>query len=182
MIFCERGIAVDGVFPDLESVGAKIDFGIGIAVQDSGLFGEQVAHGLLVAVVLKERFVGANDFLVFLEPLANTGAKANDPLYAISRKKAVAEDSFRFLADTIHTTGPLDQPDDRPGQIEIHDDGPVLKVLAFGKHIRGDQDVNFLFGGNFLRFSFATGLNRQAIWVGSSLSPVTAASLRMPRH
>ena len=51
----------------------------------------------------------------------------------------------RLLADPVNTPGPLDQTNDRPGQIEIDHNRAILKVLPFGEHIGCDQDVQFAF-------------------------------------
>lgn len=59
----------------------------------------------------------------------------------------MAEDSIRTLADTIHAPRPLDEPDDRPGQVVIDDDCAILKVLAFRKYIGGNEHAEFVAGG-----------------------------------
>ena len=52
-------------------------------------------------------------------------------LHAVSRKEGVGENLCGLLTDTIHATGALDQTDDGPRQVEVHDDGAILEVLAF---------------------------------------------------
>ena len=62
-------------------------------------------------------------------------------------QEGIAENLFRFLADAIHAARALDEADDGPGQIEIHDDGGILEVLAFAEDVGGDQHAEFLGGG-----------------------------------
>ena len=50
--------------------------------------------------------------------------------------------SVRLLADTVDTTSTLDDPDDRPGQVVVHDDVAVLQVLAFREHIGSNKDID----------------------------------------
>ena len=177
----QLGVAVDGVLPDLVGVGSQVHLGVLVAVQDAGLLGEQVADDLVVPVVLKEGLIGADDFGVLLQALADAGAQADDPFNAVGRQEGVAEDLLGLLADAVHAAGALDKPDDRPGQIVIDDDGAVLEVLAFAEHVGGDQDAKFVLRGNLVALVVADRAEspRQRSWVDDS--PVTPASAVMPR-
>ena len=94
--FLERRVAVDGVFPDLEGEGTEIDFVVGLAVENSGLLREQIAHGLFIRIVLEERLVSSDNLRILPEPLTDTGTKPDDSFNAVGRKKAVAEDILRL--------------------------------------------------------------------------------------
>ena len=111
----------------------------------------QVEDGLVVPVVLEERLVGADDFGVLLEPLANARSQADDPLDA----RRPAGRSSREFFPTSGRCGPrgrpLDQADDRPRQVVVDDDGAVLEVLAFAEHVGRDQDSQLLFRGDTCR-------------------------------
>ena len=98
--------------------------------------------------VLEKGFVRADDFGVFLETLADARAQADEALDALGRQKRVAENFLGFLADTIHAARALNEADDGPRQIEVHDDGGVLEVLAFAENVGGDQHAEFFGGRN----------------------------------
>ena len=84
--FSQAGVGVDGVLPDLVGVGGEVDLGVGVAVEDAGLLVIQVENRPVVAVVLEERLVGADDLGVLLEALADARAQADDPLDAVGRE------------------------------------------------------------------------------------------------
>ena len=111
----QRRITVDGILPYLESIGPKVYFGIGIAVENARFFREEVADALIVTIILEKRFVCADDLGVFLQSLADAGTQADDPFDTVRRQEGVAENGFRLLADAVHTSNPLDQADDSPG-------------------------------------------------------------------
>src|ERR1700692_1965950 len=50
-----------------------------------------------------------------------------------------------FLPNAVYTTGPLNQTDDRPRQVIIHDDGTVLEVLPLAEYVGCQQDPEFVF-------------------------------------
>ncbi|MEP6548988.1 MAG: hypothetical protein ABJD53_16140 [Gammaproteobacteria bacterium] len=54
------------------------------------------------------------------------GAKADDALHAVSGQERIAIDRVGLLPDAVNTAGALNQPDDRPRQIEIDDSGAML--------------------------------------------------------
>jgi hypothetical protein len=115
-----------------------------------GLLGEQVAEGLVVAIVLEEGFVGAHHLGVLSEPLADAGAKADDLLDAVGWEKCVAEDLVGMLADAVDTARALEQADDRPGEVVIDDHGRVLEVLAFAEDVGRYEDAQLLIRRNLL--------------------------------
>jgi hypothetical protein len=122
----ERWIAVDGVFPDLKCVGPKVHLGVRIAVENPCLLGEEIANSLIVLVVLKECFIGADDLGVFLQALADMGAQANDAFDTIGRQERVTLNDFRLLSNAVDTTNALHQVNDGSGQVIVHDNPPVL--------------------------------------------------------
>ena len=151
----QRGIAVDGVLPDLVGVRAQVDLGIGVAVENAGFLGEQVADHVVVTVVLEEGLVGTDNLGVLPQPLPDTGSQPDDPFDPICRKERVTEDFVGLLADTVHATGTLDQTNDGPGKVVVDDDRRILEVLALAEHIRGDQDIEFVGGGDVVAFTVA---------------------------
>ena len=72
--------------------------------------------------------------------LAAWPAQADEVLNAISRQKRVAEDFLRLLANAVDAACPLNEPDDGPGEVEVDDDGAVLKVLALAEDIGRKQN------------------------------------------
>jgi hypothetical protein len=133
-----------------------------------------------VFFVLEKRFIGADDFGVFAQTLADSRAQADETFNAICRHKRVAKNLLGFLADTIHTAGTLDEADDGPRQIEVHDDGGVLQVLTFAQDIGGDQHAQFIGRRNVVGRAFVLCLvafrTEPAGVVGRvSVSPVTPA-------
>ena len=76
--------------------------------------------------------------------MAHAGAQLDEALDAIGGNEGVAENLVRLLPDAVHAARPLDQPDDGPGQVVVHDDVGILKVLAFGEHVGGDQHAQFI--------------------------------------
>ena len=105
----------------------------------------EIDHNLIVPVVFKEMLIRADNFRVFLQAPPDPHSKPNDSLHTIGREKGIAEYLFGFLADAVHAARALDQPDNGPGQVEVHDNGAVLEVLAFAQHVRGDEDAQFVF-------------------------------------
>ena len=53
-------------------------------------------------------------------------------------------DGVGELADAVDSAGPLDEFDDRPGQVKVDDDVAVLEVLALAEHIRGHQHPDLI--------------------------------------
>ena len=95
--------------------------------------------GCVVAVVLEEGLIGANDLGVLLQALADTRTQAKNPLDALGWQEGVDEDLLGLLADAIHPASPLDEANDRPRQVIVDDYGAVLKVLPFAEYVGGDQ-------------------------------------------
>ena len=50
-----------------------------------------------------------------------------------------------MLTDTVNTSGTLNQADDCPWQVIIHDNVGILKVMTFGKHIGSNENTGLLF-------------------------------------
>ena len=51
-----------------------------------------------------------------------------------------------LLSDTVHTSGSLNESDNRPWQVVVDYDMGILKVLAFAEYIGGDEDSALLVG------------------------------------
>src|ERR1022692_671095 len=154
----ERWISVAGVFPNLVSQRREVHFVVRRIVEDAGLFSEEVADDRVVLFILKKGFVRADDFGVFVETLADARAQADEALDALCRDKRVAQNFLGFLADTIHAARTLNEADDGPRQIEVHDDGGVLKVLTFAENVGGDQHAEFFGGRNVVGRPFVPRL------------------------
>jgi hypothetical protein len=117
------------LFPDLPGVGSKIDVVVTI-VKDTGFLRVEVADGVGV-VVLEKGFVGTHDFGVFQQALLDAGTQVDETFDAFGGQERVAVDFLCALADAVHPAGALNQPDDRPRQVEVDDHIAVLQVLAF---------------------------------------------------
>jgi hypothetical protein len=48
------------------------------------------------------------------------------------------------LPNAVYAAGALDEPDNRPGQIEVDDDGAVLEVLPLAEDVRRDEDAQLI--------------------------------------
>ena len=73
-------------------------------------------------VFVKKSFIGAKHFLTLFEPSTQSVAKSDDFIHTIRRQERVTGDCERLLTDAVHAARTLDEPDDGPRQIEIHDD------------------------------------------------------------
>ena len=93
-----------------------------------------------------------------METLANARAQADEALDALCRDKRVAQNFLGLLADTIHAAGTLNEANDGPRQIEVHNDGGVLKILTFAENVGGDQHAEFFGGRNVVSRSFVPRL------------------------
>lgn len=132
-----------GAVPDLQCEACEVDVFVGlIIVQGARVLGVKVAQ-LVGSVFAEERLVGADDFLVFLEAAKQALAQPDDAVHSLGREERIDGDGVVPLADAVHAAGTLNQPDDRPGEVEVHDQVGVLKVLAFGEHVGGNQHAQF---------------------------------------
>ena len=102
----------------------------------------------LSSFVLKERLVCTDDLGVLLQSDPDAIAQVDDALHAVCGQERVAEDLFRHLPDTVDASRPLDEPDDCPWQVVVHDDRAILQVLAFAQHVGRDKDPEFLIGSH----------------------------------
>jgi hypothetical protein len=148
--------------PDLPGVGGQVDLGVAVVVEDAVLLGVQVADQtvVVIAVVVEEGFVGADDFGVLDQALPDASAQPDETLHAIGRHEGIAEDGVGLLADAVHAARALDQADDGPGQVVVDDDVRVLQVLAFGQHVSGDEHAQFV--GLLDLLTLVVGLRREA--------------------
>ena len=114
-------ITIDGVFPDLPGVGGQIDLGVAVVVEDAVLLGVQVADQtvVVIAVVVEEGFVGADDFGVLDQALPDASAQPDETLDAIG----IPEDC-RIIAPVI-LGYPLSIPD--PPEREAPD---ILRIVS----------------------------------------------------
>src|SRR5947209_15831934 len=95
----------------------------------------EIQELLALPLVFEEGFVRSDHLGILVESLPNARAQADKTLDAIRRQKRIAQNLLGLLADAIYSTSPLDQADDGPRQIEIHDDRCVLQVLTFTQHV-----------------------------------------------
>ena len=89
----------------------------------------------LALVFIEEGFVRTQNFLALLEPPAQTMAEIDNPIHPVCRKECVASDGERLLTDAINTACALDEPDDGPRQIEIHECTCGLQVQALTRGV-----------------------------------------------
>ena len=151
----QRRVRVDRILPYLIRVGSEIDLRIRLTVQNAGVLVVEINKFLALALVFEECFVGSDDFGVFLEPLANARSQLDQALHSVSRQEGVAEDFLGGLADAIDTSRTLDESDNRPGQIVVHKDRAILKVLALAEHVGCDQDAQFVVRFDLIAFVVA---------------------------
>ncbi|SHV95877.1 Uncharacterised protein [Mycobacteroides abscessus subsp. abscessus] len=59
-------------------------------------------------------------------------------------EKGIQQDSLGLLANAVDTAGTLDESDDRPRQVVVHDDVSVLQVLALAEDICRDKDPQLI--------------------------------------
>ena len=101
-----------------------------------------------------------------METLSHARPQTDQFLHAVSRKKRIAENLLRLLPNAIHTTCPLNKPNDGPREVEVHYDGGVLEILAFAQHIRRDEDTKLLVRWNLVAFLVARGAEPPSISSG----------------
>ena len=152
----ERRVRGDRILPDLIGVRDEVNLGVLLAVEKSGLFVVEIGNNLIVLVVIEKGFIGANHFRVGVEPRPHFCAKIDDRFDSVCWQKAVAEDFVGLLTDTIHAARPLDEPNDRPRQVIVHDDESVLEVLSFTQDIGGNEDAQLLLRRNGLLVALRT--------------------------
>ena len=64
-------------------------------------------------------------------------------VHSVRGQEGIAQNVVRLLPDAVHAAGSLNQADNGPRQVVIHDDGAVLKVLPFAQDVGGDEDAEF---------------------------------------
>src|SRR5207248_1302155 len=100
--------------PNLVGVRGQVDLTVRVTVEDPRLLVIEVDDQSVVRVVLEEGFVSADDLSILPKPPANAISELDDAVYAIYRKKRIATNPLRGLADAIDAPSSLDQSDDRP--------------------------------------------------------------------
>lgn len=153
----QLGETVNGVFPDLVGVRCEVHLGLSFAVEDARFLVVEIEKLLPLAFVLEEGLVRADHLGILVETLPHAGTKSDQILDALCGQEGIAEDLFGLLSDAIHAAGALDEPDDRPGQIEVHDDGAVLEVLTLAQNVCRDQDPKFLIRRDLVALAVAFG-------------------------
>ena len=79
--------------------------------------------------------------------LKTVGVKSLDDLFdAIRGEEGIAYYFFSFLANTIHTSGALNQPYDSPGKVIVDNNCTILKILTFTENVGCNHDAKFLLG------------------------------------
>ena len=84
--------------------------------------------------------------LIFLQTLADARAESNEPFHAIGRQERITKYLFGLLTDAIYTTGALNEADDGPWQIVVHDDCTILEILTFAENVGRDKNAEFFIG------------------------------------
>ncbi len=125
------GVAFHGVLPYLVGLRREIHFRIVITVKNAGVLRIEIAHGLLVALVFEERLIAPHDFRILVQTLSDTTAQTDDPLNTIGGEERITADLLRHLADTVNASGSLDQSNNGPWKVVIHNNGAILQVLSF---------------------------------------------------
>lgn len=136
-------VGLSSAVPNLLSETDQVHFFVSVVVEDT-FFGVEVVE-FLFGLFTEEGFVGADDLLILFEALHEAGAKADDAVHALGGQERVGQDGVVLLADAVHSAGALDEPDDGPREVEVHDDVGVLEVLTFGKDIGGNEHAQFGF-------------------------------------
>ena len=95
---------------------------------------------------LEEGFVGADDFGVLVQPLANARTQADQAFDTFGGQKRITENLLGLLPNAIHAARALNEPDDGPRQVVVHNNGGILQVLALAQNVRCDDDAEFLIG------------------------------------
>src|SRR5437879_4083421 len=83
----ESWILVDGVLPNLISKRGQVDFGISVAIQNTGFLVIQIHDCVVVSVIFKKRLVSSHDFAVFLKSLTDTRSQLYESLDSICRQE-----------------------------------------------------------------------------------------------
>ena len=101
----------------------------------------EVVYGLICAVIFEKCLIRSDHFAVFLQACAHPCTQSDNALHAVRGQEGIAKDVPGDLAYTVYASCPLNQADDGPGQIIIHNYRTVLKVLAFAQYIRGNKNA-----------------------------------------
>ena len=125
IFFLKDGSAVVAFLPDLICIGGKIDFRLVVAVENSRLLVVKIKNGPLV-FVLEKGLIGSNDLGILMETRSDTRPKPDQALNSVGRKERIAKNAVCLLPDAIHAAGSLDQADDCPWEVVVHDDGAIL--------------------------------------------------------
>ena len=114
----------------------------------------------VVVFVLEERLVRADHLCVLAEPGPDSPAQVDDALNPLGGQEGVAQNLLGLLAYAVNAARTLDETDDGPGQVVVHNDMGVLKVLALAQDVGGDHDAKLP-----LRFALARPL--VTVWAES---------------
>ena len=117
----------------------EVDLTVGFVIEDACLLVVEVEQRRTVGLVLEERLVRAHDLGVLGEPGADARPQADDPFDTLGWQEAAAEDLLSALADAIDAACALDEADDAPREVVVHDDRTVLEVLALAEHVGRDE-------------------------------------------
>ena len=90
-----------------------------------------------------------------MKPATDPRAQAKEIFHAVGRKKGIAQDLLGFLSDPVDAARALDEADDGPRQIVIHDDVGILEVLPFAEDVGRQKDADFLFRRNHVALPVA---------------------------
>ena len=135
----QRGIAICGVLPDLVGIGGEVHLALVRDIQGVRPLVVQVQQRADPLLLLEESLVGPDHLGVLPQPREHAAAQADDPLHPLRGQEAVDQDPLGALSNAVNAARPLDQPDDRPGQVVVHYDVAVLQVLPLREHIGRHQ-------------------------------------------
>ena len=97
-------------------------------------------------VALEEHLVASHYVGCLVDAVVQALAQLDNLFYTIGREEGIADDVVALLSDTVHTSGSLNESDNRPWQVVVDDDMRILQVLTFAQYIGGDEDSALLVG------------------------------------
>ena len=124
--FSNRRVRAGSVLPYLVGVGGQVYVSFRIPVKDTGALVIQVDDGLFVFIILEERLIRADHLGVLLEPVPDTLAQFDDALNSLGGQERVTKYLLRLLPDAVDAARPLNETNDGPGQVVVHNDVTVL--------------------------------------------------------
>ena len=97
-------------------------------------------------VALEEHLVASHYVGCLVDAVVQALAQLDNLFHTVGREEGIADDVVALLSDTVHTSGSLNESDNRPWQVVVDDDMRILQVLTFAQYIGGDEDSALLVG------------------------------------